>query len=116
MVGKSTKTLNEYLRELTDGAPATRPTRREKWAGMLKRIDAFGQIAEVDKETYWHFLEVLPLRWMDDKTFAFCFAEGMESFRLFWHQRERYFCRRLTWAETYRFCDLASLRRDYFFY
>jgi hypothetical protein len=109
-----TQTLSGYIRELTGGDATTKPAAGETWARMLKRIAVYGQVAEVDKETYWHFLEVLPPQWMDG--IAFCCAEGMEPFRLFWRKGERYFCRRLTWEETFEFCDLADLRRDYYFY
>ncbi len=109
-----TRTLSGYIRQLTAGDPAKPLTDGETWARMLKRIAVYGQIAEVDKGTYSHFLEVLPPQWKDGN--AYCFAEGMEPFRLFWQKGERYFYRRLTWEETHAFCDLAGLRRDYYFY
>lgn len=44
-------TLARCLRELSEGG--------ETWRDMFDRIDAERRIAEVDEETYWHFLEVL---------------------------------------------------------
>jgi len=73
-----TQTLSGYIHELTEGDATTKPAVGETWARMLKRIEVYGQIAEVDKETYWHFLEVLPPQWMDG--IAFCFAEGSSRF------------------------------------
>ncbi len=116
MMTSAIQTLTEYLQDLTKGEPATRPAPGETWKRTMRRIAVFGETAEVDEQTYWHFLEVLPPQWMDGDTFTFCFAEGMEPLRLFWRRGERYFCRRLTWEETHAFCDLAGLRRDYYFY
>jgi hypothetical protein len=81
---------------------------------MLKRISVEGRIAEVDEETYWHFLEVLPPRYVDER--FFCFAEGMEPLRLFWREGRRYFTRQLNWQQTYRLCDLAEIPRAYYLY
>src|SRR5262245_56282007 len=57
-----------------------------------------GFVAEVDEETYFYFLEVLPPQFMCGGAFAF--AEGMEPYILFWRERGRYFARMLTWDET----------------
>ena len=114
MTQTTEQTLIAYLSHLTSGPSATKPAPGETWRGKRKRIASFSQIAEVDKETFWHFLEVLPPQWMDGD--MFCFAEGMEPLRLFWQTGTRYFCRRLTWNETHRFCDLAGIARDYYMY
>ena len=81
---------------------------------MLDRITILGRVSEVDRETYWHFLEVLPPRWMGRGDF--CFAEGAEPFWFFWEKGGRYFCRRLTWEQTRTFGDLAGIRRDYYYF
>ena len=114
MTSSNMTTLPAYIRELSRGDAVPIPEGGEAWTDMLVRTSANGRIAEVDEETYWHYLEVLPPWWFDGNTF--CFAEGMEPFRLFWQRGKRYFCRRLTWPETYRFCDLAGIRRDYYLY
>ena len=81
-----------YIRRLTEGKPS----------------------AEIDEETYWHYLEVLPPKFLRHTFFAF--AEGMEPLRLFWRNRDRYFARQLSWSETYEFCGETGLRRDYWAY
>jgi len=88
---------------------------RPQPADMLGSVRSAGpgRIIEINEETYWHYLEVLPSHWFD--AWRFCFAEGMEPLRLFWRHGRRHFCRQLTWEETHRFCDLAGIRRDYIF-
>ena len=102
---REASTLGGYIRCLTSGGTVSTLRPGESWARLTGRIAASGPIAEVDEETFWHFLEVLPPKWIDGD--AFCFAEGMEPFRLFWQDGTHYFCRQLTWDETHRFCDLA---------
>jgi hypothetical protein len=84
----------------------------EDWQQMLLRIAVPGRIAEVSEETYWHFLEVLPPRFIQGR--YFCFAEGLEPLRLFWQASDRYFTRQLTWQETKVFCRAARIPQDYF--
>src|SRR4051812_34240083 len=80
----------------------------EDWKAHVERITVPGRIAEVNAEQYDYWLEVLPPRWMTGA--HFCFAEGAEAFRLFWHDRtDRYFVRQLTWDETVTFCRLAGI-------
>ena len=110
----NTNTLAGYLHELTAGDVVPLPDEGETHAEMLERTRSVARIAEVDEETYWYFLEVLPPRWI--KGTFFCFAEGAEPLWLFWQQGRRYFCRRLSWDETREFCDLAGIRRHYFLY
>jgi len=49
---------------------------------MMARISGYRGLSEIDEEAYFWFLEVLPPRIMTGS--FFCFAEGMEPFRLFW--------------------------------
>ncbi|HUU95645.1 MAG TPA: hypothetical protein VM487_07885 [Phycisphaerae bacterium] len=107
-------TLAGCFRELSEGEAVPIPEGGETWRDMFDRIDAEKRIAEVDEETYWYFLEVLPPRYMDES--FFCFAEGMEPLRLFWQRGCRYYVRRLNWKQTHKLCDLAGIRRDYYFY
>ena len=107
-------TLAGCFRELSEGEAVPIPEGGETWRAMLRRTRAEGRIAEVDEETYWYFLEVLPPRYMDES--FFCFAEGMEPLRLFWQRGCRYYVRRLSWKQTHNLCDLAGIRRDYYFY
>ena len=66
-----------------------------------------GEICEVDEQTYFSFLEMLPPRWMHGRWFAF--GEGTGPFRLFWKVKQAYFARELTDDETRTFCKLAGV-------
>jgi len=114
MTTTETQAIDSYLVELTKGEPAPLPNGVEPWADMLDRISVVGRIAEISEATYWHFLEVLPPQYMDER--FFCFAEGMEPMRLFWRSGAQHFTRQLDWSETYDLCDLAGLPRDYYCY
>ena len=72
---------------------------------MIRRI-SLPQIAEIDEETFWYFLEVLPPKYQGSGCFAF--AEGAEPLRFFW-RRKGYFCRQLTASETAAFCQLVHI-------
>lgn len=99
-------TLQSLIALLKDGRPVPRPV-DETWAGMVERITAPSRIAEVDEETYWYFLEVLPPRWMGPGGFAF--GEGADHLRLFWKAGGMYFCRQLSAGENALFCKLAGI-------
>ncbi|HYT93990.1 MAG TPA: hypothetical protein VEL76_35050 [Gemmataceae bacterium] len=106
-------TLAEYLAWLKAGEAVPLPPGGEEWADHVRRISAEGQVGEVPAEQYDYWLEVLPPRWMNGA--HFCFAEGAEAFRLFWHDRTtgRHLARQLSWDETLRFCELAGIPRPY---
>jgi hypothetical protein len=87
----------EYVSALRCGE-AVQLKGRDSWEEMLARVSVPGQIAEVNEEMYWHFLEVLPPHWMEGS--QFCYAEGMEPYRLFWRHEKGYFGRQLGWDET----------------
>ena len=75
---------------------------------MIARISTPGKIAEIDRQTFMYFLEVLPPKFQNDGLFAF--AEGAEELRLFWRDDDnRYWVRHLTWTETQTFCRLAGI-------
>lgn len=61
-----------------------------------------GTVAEVDEETYFFFLEVLPPHFMAGTSFGF--AEGATGYTLFWRRGGSHYARQLTWDET---VDLA---------
>ena len=105
--------LAEYLARLKAGQSVPLPAGGEEWAEHVRRVSAEGQIAEVSAEQYDYWLEVLPPHWMNGS--HFCFAEGAEALRLFWHDRRtgRHFARQLSWAETLCFCELAGSPRPY---
>lgn len=65
------------------------------------------QVVEVDEETYWYYLEVLPPHYFDGRDF--CFAEGFMPYLFFWMRNKRYFVRQLTDGETRTFCMLAGI-------
>jgi hypothetical protein len=97
-----------FLEELKRTPAEPLPPCGEEWPALVERISRPGRAAEVTEEAFDHWLEVLPPHWMGAG--GFCFAEGMEPFRLFWSQRGRYFVRQLSWEETLCFCKLAGIR------
>jgi hypothetical protein len=106
----TTTSLGELIARLKRGEIAS-PIANDMWARMIARTTVPGRVCEVDGETYDHFLEVLPPRWMGSGVFAF--GEGADALRLFWaanteHGRQ-YFCRQLDEAETRQFCRLAGV-------
>jgi len=68
-----------------------------------------GRIVPISEETWWEFLEILPPRWMNAN--AFVFAEGGNSFRLYWKQGNEHFVRQLSEDETDLFCKLSGVSR-----
>ena len=79
---------------------------------VMERTRVENTIHEINEETYWYFLEVLPPKWFNGNLFAF--AEGQEPLRLHWrHRDERYFCRQLTDEQTNQFCDAVGLSKSY---
>jgi hypothetical protein len=100
------KTLGEALARLKEAAVVRRPA-REDWSDMIARTTVPGRVAEVDRETYDYFLEVLPPRWMGKGGFAF--GEGSDPLRLFWADGGRCYCRQLNDEESALFCKLAGI-------
>ena len=98
--------LAEFVAFLRQAEIVERPD-GEEWKAMIDRISVTGTIAEIDAETYWYFLEVLPPKYQRGHLFAF--AEGAEALRIFWQKGDAYFCRQLTWDETVTFCRLAGI-------
>ena len=98
-----------FIREFVDGEPVPMP-KGEKWWDTIKRITVPGQVAQIDKEMYWHFLEILPPRFQLGEFFAF--AEGLAPFLLFWRDGDGYFCKQLTWNQSKKFCRLANLPEE----
>ena len=76
MTATATRTLAECLQELSAGEAVPVPAVGETWHDMLDRVGVIGRIAEVDEETYWHFLEVLPPRYIDERFFLLCRGDG----------------------------------------
>jgi Protein of unknown function (DUF1419) len=92
--------------KLADVRPRPEP---DDWNVHVEHISVPARIAEITEEQYDYWLEVLPPKWMNGG--HFCFAEGVEALRLFWHDKttQRYLCRQLTWDETQTFCRLAGI-------
>ena len=105
-------TLKYFLSTMSVAPRVPRPD-GEEWAGMIARISAPATIAEIDEETFFYFLEVLPPKFQSGGMFAF--AEGAEELRLFWRSAEQHFCRQLTWDETKTFCSLAGMSFPYWY-
>lgn len=98
--------LKYFLSCLTVAEHVPRPD-NEEWSAMIARISIPEKIMEIDEETFWYFLEVLPPKFQSGSAFAF--AEGAEPLRLFWRSGDQHFCRQLTWDETKQFCSLARI-------
>ncbi len=94
------QSLWQFLQSLTQGEiqPINASTEDPPWFIP-------GMVQEIDEPTYWHFLELLPPRWMHGDWFAF--GEGAGPFRLFWKLHGTYFARELTADETALFCNLS---------
>lgn len=82
-------------------------------AGIAASLDEAkakpGTVAEVDEETYFYFLEVLPPHFLAGPVFGF--AEGFTPYTLFWQSGSRYFARQLTRDETDRLAQLTGIPR-----
>lgn len=98
--------LKYFLSCLAVAEHVSRPV-DEDWTAMIERIGIPGKIADIDEETFFYFLEVLPPKFQSSNQFAF--AEGAEPFRLFWRNGREHFCRQLTWDETKQFCALVRI-------
>lgn len=99
--------LADYFQELTAGRPVPMGE-RDTWRESIERIRTGTGTAEIDEDTYRWFSEILSPRWT--RSDAFCVADGIEPFRLFWRRGGRYFVRRLTWVQTQQLCRLAGIR------
>jgi hypothetical protein len=104
--------LQEFLAHLKSAQRVPRPE-GEDWSALIARITVPGTIAEIDHETFFYFLEVLPPKFQTGGAFAF--AEGAEELRLFWRSGKQYLCRQLTWDETKTFCQLTGTAFPYWF-
>ena len=102
----NTTSLKSYLEELTEGEAAPLPA-DNTWEATMEWMQHGSGPAEIDEETYFWFLEVLPPRIMVGH--YFCHAEGMEPFRLFWKRNGCYFVRSLDWRHTKTLCRLARI-------
>jgi hypothetical protein len=98
--------IREYVCVLKRGEIVPLPL-EESWKEHIERLSVSGRIAQVSEAQYSYWLEVLPPRWMEGS--HFCFVEGADAFTLFWHDRDGYFGRQLTWDETVTFCRLARI-------
>ncbi len=102
--------FRRFLAELKAEPPLAIPIGEVSWSQMITHISQEGRPVEIDNETWWEFLDLLPRRWMSGSEFAF--AKGADCFRLFWEDRGRYFARQLTESETVRFCQLSGAKRN----
>ena len=108
MTTTNTQTLGEFIRELTSPEPIPLdPDGIRQADGLMLMPDMPGPVIEIDEETYWWFLEVLPPHYLDGWTY--CFAEGFTPYLFFFKRRGRFYVRRLTGVETRRFCQLAGI-------
>lgn len=98
--------LKHFLSCLSVAEHVPRPE-HEEWQSLIDRISAPAKMSDIDEETYWYFLEVLPPKFVNGSVFAF--AEGAEPLQLFWRRGDQHFCRQLSWDETKQFCTLAHI-------
>lgn len=92
-----------FLRELVDIKPHVPSEDDPPWYELRK-------LYEIDEETYWYFLELLPPRWISGDWFAF--GEGAGTFRLYFRTTEGHFVRQLDDDETRTFCKLSGTSRS----
>ena len=95
--GKSS--LWEFLRVLVDVEPQVPTDDDPPWHEP-------GKLYEVDEETYWTFMELLPPRWIHGDWYAY--GEGTGPFRIYVKLHDAYFVRELTGDETRKFCELSG--------
>jgi len=74
--------------------------------GIQRLPSETGVVFLTNEETYDHFLDALPPRFMDGH--LFCFAEGSNPYTLFFRHGGQYFVRRLSEAETKELRRLAG--------
>ncbi|MBI1826052.1 MAG: hypothetical protein HY287_02470 [Planctomycetes bacterium] len=108
MTTTDTQALADFIRELTSPQPTPLdPAVIKRVNGIVPMPDKPGRVKEIDEETYWWFLEVLPPHYFDG--WDFCFAEGFMPYLFFFVRRGRYYVRQLTNDETHRFCQLGNI-------
>jgi hypothetical protein len=103
------ESLQRYVAYLKDPFSLKHPVEalaNEGSGDELTPLPEPDRIAQVTKATFDYYLDVLPPRWM--KGSSFCFAEGIEPYRLFWKSGGRSFVRQLSWDETRHFLDAAQ--------
>src|SRR5689334_9286069 len=96
--------LLEFLWKILGEAIDPRPA-EETWEAMITRIRS-GRLCRIDRDTFTHFREMLPPRYVGSLFFAF--AEGTEPIKLFIRRHNRFLARQLTQEETQAFCALAE--------
>ncbi len=93
-------TLAELIKTLTAGEPVPISDDAPFWEP--------GTISELDEETYYYWMEMLPPRWMRGS--YFCFGEGAGTFRLFWKRGGKFYGRELSQEQTDQFATVANVR------
>jgi hypothetical protein len=83
----------------------------ETWEEMIARVLVENAIHEINDDTYFYFLDVLPPKWFNGNLFAF--GEGQEPLRLYCRNYPQYFCRQLTEDQTDQFCQTVGLPKTY---
>ena len=66
-----------------------------------------GVTVEIDESTYFHYLDLLPPRFMNGDLFVF--GEGADNFILFCVKARRYFAHQLSIEDTETFCRLTRV-------
>jgi hypothetical protein len=96
--------LCEFMKRLTSASPALMTSVK-----VMRLPKQTGVIYETNEDTYDHFLDALPVHYMQGS--LFCFGEGYDPFTLFFRRNGRYFMRRLTEEETEMLCRMANIPR-----
>lgn len=110
----NTSTLADCFLELTHGSPLPIFGDDKKGPESLGRLTEGDRIAEVHEGTFRHFLDAVPMRYLERG--FFCYAAGYGPFWLFWGKNGRYFVRRLSGEQTDRLYDLAGMAQHTYLY
>lgn len=97
---------SESLGGLRKRLTAPGPVPLTEGRGILRLPKETGVIFETNEETYDHFLDALPPRYVHGH--LFCFAEGDNPLTLFFRRGGQYFVRQLSEAETGELRSLAD--------
>lgn len=104
-------TLRDYLVQLKVGCPVlSAPWENSDELATRVAAASPGNVVQIDEETYFYYLEVLPPRFQ--MSCQFFFGEGTGPFIFLWRASTGiYYARPLSDEETDEFCRLAKVSR-----
>jgi len=104
VMGGKAESLTELIKWLVSPEPVLMTG-----TGVMQIPRRTGIVHETNEETYDHFLDALPVRYMRGS--LFCFADGCNPLTLFFRRQGRHFVRPMSEDETDAFCLLADIPR-----